>query len=32
MDPMTAEEAALCLDYIDHPFYVFRNQVCYGTL
>mmetsp|Transcript_48872 Transcript_48872/g.83496 ORF Transcript_48872/g.83496 Transcript_48872/m.83496 type:complete len:101 (+) Transcript_48872:664-966(+) len=26
MDPMAPEEAALCLDYIDHPFYVFRNK------
>lgn len=25
MDPITPEEAAFCLDYIDHPFYVFRN-------
>jgi len=26
MDPMSVEEAALCLDYIDHSFYVFRNS------
>eukprot|EP00616_Rhizochromulina_sp_CCMP1243_P007169 CAMPEP_0118971062 /NCGR_PEP_ID=MMETSP1173-20130426/7799_1 /TAXON_ID=1034831 /ORGANISM="Rhizochromulina marina cf, Strain CCMP1243" /LENGTH=246 /DNA_ID=CAMNT_0006920491 /DNA_START=162 /DNA_END=902 /DNA_ORIENTATION=+ len=26
MDPITAEEAVLCLEYIDHPFYVFRNS------
>jgi hypothetical protein len=27
MVPITAEEAAICLDYIDHPFYVFRSKV-----
>lgn len=26
MPPMTVEEAVLCLEYIDHPFYVFRNK------
>lgn len=25
MDPISTEEAVMCLDYIDHPFYVFRN-------
>jgi putative sigma-54 modulation protein len=26
MDAISVAEAAMCLDYIDHPFYVFRNQ------
>lgn len=26
MEPISAEEAVLCLEYIDHPFYVFRNS------
>ena len=26
MPPITVEEAVLCLYYIDHPFYVFRNK------
>jgi len=26
MDPITAAEAVLCLEYIDHPFYIFRNS------
>jgi len=25
MDPITVEDAIVCLDYIDHEFYVFRN-------
>lgn len=26
MDPISVDEAVLCLDYIDHDFYVFRNR------
>jgi len=26
MDPITVEEAVLCLEYIDHDFYVFKNK------
>ena len=26
MVPITPDEAALCLSYLDHPFYVFRNK------
>ena len=26
MEPITAAEAVLCLDYIDHNFYVFKNK------
>jgi len=26
MEPITPEEAAIAIDYIDHPFYVFRNK------
>ena len=26
MQPISVEEAAFCLDYLDHPFYVFRNE------
>jgi len=26
MPPITVEEAVMCLYYIDHPFYVFRNK------
>ena len=25
MPPTSVDEATLCLEYIDHPFYVFRN-------
>lgn len=27
MEPITVEEAVLCIEYIDHDFYVFRNKV-----
>jgi len=26
MDPISVEEAVLCLEYIDHDFYVFKNK------
>ena len=26
MDPISVDAAILCLDYIDHDFYVFRNE------
>eukprot|EP00960_Hanusia_phi_P049699 759717-Hanusia_phi.AAC.7 len=26
MDPISVEEAVLCLDYIEHDFYVFKNK------
>lgn len=26
MEPISVAEAAMCLDFIDHPFYVFRNK------
>jgi putative sigma-54 modulation protein len=26
MEPITVEEAVLCIEYIDHDFYVFRNK------